>query len=360
MGNRYRNTRISSTAAVIIAALLALAILSCLPAAADPDDLASRSRQAAEITRQIEDLDRELSISTEAYNRIKGELDAITEEVDLTRQQLYEIRQNLKERKELLSGRAVVMYKNGRTTMLEVLLQTSDFNDFLSRADYAARVAESDARLIQRIQEARDTVAEMESRLVDAQRQQQGLLQQASAKRMEIETRLSERHTLLASVNEDIQRLLEEQQRRRAAESAVLEARAQQVLVAAPDATIAKTAMNYLGIPYHWAGEGPGRCPTGEHRICFDCSGLVQYVYRLHGISIPRNSATQYNRSARIPLAQAVPGDLVFFGMPPHHVGLYLGDDMYIHAPRTGDVVKVNQLSSRRDFSGVGRYGKSE
>jgi cell wall-associated NlpC family hydrolase len=137
-----------------------------------------------------------------------------------------------------------------------------------------------------------------------------------------------------------------------------LNKQAQDLLLDAPDTGLARTALKYLGIPYHWAGAGPGQCPTGEHRICFDCSGLTQYVYKLFGISIPHNAAMQFNRCLKVTLKQARPGDLVFFGRPPHHVGMYLGNDLFVHAPMTGDVVKVSKLSSRKDLSGIGRFSK--
>lgn len=322
-------------------------------------DLASKSQQAAQVSSEINALDQQLDVAAEAYNRVKDELDTITEKVDVTRQRLYEIKISLRQRRELLNNRAAALYKNGRTSMLEVLLETKDFADFLDKADYVARVTQNDSKLIKRIRITRDSVAEIEHEFAEQQRQQQGLLEQAQARKSEVETRLNERQALLNSLNQDIQRLLEEETRARAAETAELERQARDVLVAAPEAGLAKTALKYLGVVYHWAGEGPGRCPTGEHRICFDCSGLTQYVYKLHGISLPHNAAMQFNRGVKIPLSQARPGDLVFFGMPPHHVGMYLGNDMFVHAPRTGDVVKVSKLSARGDLSGVCRYGTS-
>lgn len=349
-------TRIALSLVVILSFTLALAPAVTL---AQPDtDIATKSQQAAEISRQIDSLDKELAVSTEAYDRVKAELDAITMKVDETRQRLFEIKQSLKERRELLNQRAASMYKNGKTSVLEVMLRTKDFADFLERADYVERIAESDSRLIRHIKSTRDSVAEIERQFAEQQRQQEGLVQQAVAKKNNIETNLAERQRLLTSINQDIQRMLEEETRRRAAEASELEKQAREVLVNAPEGGIAKTAMKYLGIPYHWAGEGPGKCPSGEHRICFDCSGLTMYVYKLYGIDLPHNAAMQFNRGIKIPLSQARPGDLVFFGSPPHHCGMYLGNDMFLHAPQTGDVVKVTRLSSRSDLEGVCRFTK--
>jgi cell wall-associated NlpC family hydrolase len=93
-----------------------------------------------------------------------------------------------------------------------------------------------------------------------------------------------------------------------------------------------------------------GSTPSG-----FDCSGLVQYVYERLGIDLPRTSREQYHAGAFIPanrLDLLQPGDLVFFGYDGdpervHHVGMYVGDGNFIHAPGTGDHVVVASLTGR-------------
>lgn len=106
------------------------------------------------------------------------------------------------------------------------------------------------------------------------------------------------------------------------------------------------TAAKYLGVPYLWGGT----TPSG-----FDCSGFVQYVLRENGISITRTTYTQWdNDGVYVSRSELQPGDLVYFGSSsaPHHVGMYVGNGTYIHAPRTGDVVKYSSLDSRSDFCG--------
>ncbi|MCG2796228.1 MAG: NlpC/P60 family protein [Actinomycetia bacterium] len=348
--------RFTVVVAVIAAIVLLLVPASGVIAVPPGDDIATKSQQAAEVSREIDALDKDLAIAAEAFDRVKVELDEITDKVDETRQRLSEIKESLRDRRDILNKRAAGMYKNGRTSMLEVLLRTKDFVDFLEKADYVSRVAQSDAKLITRIKSNRDSVSQLERQLAEQQRQKEGLVQQESAKKQLVQAKLAERQVMLSSLNQDIQRLLAEQVTQQRAADAVLNEQAKDVLVNAPEGGLAKTAMKYLGVVYHWAGAGPGKCPTGEHRICFDCSGLTQYVYKLHGISIPHNAALQFNRGVKLTLQQARSGDLVFFGTPPHHVGMYLGNDMFLHAPRTGDVVKVTRLSSRSDMSGFCRF----
>lgn len=102
--------------------------------------------------------------------------------------------------------------------------------------------------------------------------------------------------------------------------------------------SIVNTAMNYLGVPYVWGGTSPKG---------FDCSGLVQYVCRKNGISVNRVAADQIKNGTRVSKSELQPGDLVFFGKGRiSHVGIYVGNGNMIHAPQTGDVVKVASINS--------------
>ncbi|RHQ95909.1 hypothetical protein DWX74_09535 [Peptoclostridium sp. AF21-18] len=104
---------------------------------------------------------------------------------------------------------------------------------------------------------------------------------------------------------------------------------------------VISVAKAQMGKPYRWGATGPSS---------FDCSGLMQYAFKNGaGVSLPRVSRDQANVGKKVSKAELQPGDLVFFakGGRIHHVGMYLGNDQYIHAPQTGDVVKISKLSSR-------------
>jgi hypothetical protein len=112
-------------------------------------------------------------------------------------------------------------------------------------------------------------------------------------------------------------------------------------------------AMSQLGTAYQWGGASIG---SG-----FDCSGLTSYVYQKADISLPRTARDQYAFTARIGKSQLRPGDLLFFKIRSRkidHVGIYVGNNRFIHAPRTGEHVKYAQLNDaywRRHFAGAGR-----
>ena len=96
-----------------------------------------------------------------------------------------------------------------------------------------------------------------------------------------------------------------------------------------------------LGTPYLWGGTGPR----------YDCSGLMMKAYASVGISIPRTSKQQSTFGKSVSKSNLQIGDLVFFGSPVHHVGMYCGNNQYIHSPKTGDVVKISSLSGRKDYT---------
>jgi cell wall-associated NlpC family hydrolase len=115
---------------------------------------------------------------------------------------------------------------------------------------------------------------------------------------------------------------------------------------------VAGFAKHMLGVRYVYGGSSP--------RSGFDCSGLVRYVYAHFGITLPHSSYAQFDRGRRVSRGSLRPGDLVFFdGLG--HVGMYIGNGRFIHAPHTGTRVRIETLagwySSR--FAGARRLRRS-
>ena len=125
---------------------------------------------------------------------------------------------------------------------------------------------------------------------------------------------------------------------------------------------IVAAAKQFLGMPYSWGGGGAGGPSYGIGRGAntkgFDCSGLVQYALGKAGVKIARVTNDQVRQGRAVPARAARPGDLIFFGTweNPHHVGIYLGGGKFIHAPSTGDVVKISALADRNDVLTIRRY----
>jgi cell wall-associated NlpC family hydrolase len=102
------------------------------------------------------------------------------------------------------------------------------------------------------------------------------------------------------------------------------------------------TALAQQGKPYVWGGAGPNS---------FDCSGLSQYAYGAAGISLPHSSKMQSTMGIPVPRADLQPGDLVFFYSPVSHLGIYIGNGQMVHAPSSGDVVRVINVDSMPGYN---------
>ncbi|MEH0938423.1 C40 family peptidase [Micromonospora psammae] len=97
-----------------------------------------------------------------------------------------------------------------------------------------------------------------------------------------------------------------------------------------------QTACAQVGKPYVWGADGPSS---------FDCSGLTQYAYKAAGIYLTHHTGAQWNEGRAVSRSEARPGDLVFFFSDLHHVGLYLGGNLMVHAPRTGKPVQTQNIN---------------
>jgi peptidoglycan DL-endopeptidase CwlO len=156
---------------------------------------------------------------------------------------------------------------------------------------------------------------------------------------------------MMAAAQNDLRALLDKEAGRRSNDQSalltdVLSGASKAGIVVEPGSPV-ETALAYHGVPYVWAGA----TPSG-----FDCSGLILYVYKQHGVTLPHYSGSQFLLGEKVAAADLQPGDVVFFGSPIHHVGMYIGGGYFLHAPRTGDFVKTSKLADRSDFAGARRY----
>jgi cell wall-associated NlpC family hydrolase len=123
------------------------------------------------------------------------------------------------------------------------------------------------------------------------------------------------------------------------------------VPAAGPGADIAAAAEKLVGLPYRFGGSGPSE---------FDCSGLVFYVHRTFGRDVPRTAGAQFSEAQPVARADLLPGDLVFFrdGQRVTHVGVYVGANRFVHAPKTGRPVEYAHLTDEYfsvNYAGAGR-----
>jgi cell wall-associated NlpC family hydrolase len=315
---------------------------------------------------QVQQLDSSLERAVEAYNFATVKLNRVRADLKANHAQLQVAKKSLKRAQDTLSARLVSLYTSGgQSDSLEVLLGASSLDDLVNRFNTANRISAQDSHVLTQVVHLENEVKAREVRLKHANAQAAALVRQRASDKASIEGQLSARRTLLSSIRGQIAHLQaqeaarEAQLRRQLAER--LAAQQQQAPARALASTVAPVvssdggsapapvgpapppthssvvsiAMHYLGTPYVWGGASPSG---------FDCSGLVMYVFAQVGVSLPHSSYAQYGMGSPVSRDQLQPGDLVFFdGLG--HVGIYVGGGSFIHAPHTGDVVRISSLS---------------
>lgn len=274
---------------------------------------------------------------------------------------------NLKRSQLALQQRLVSLYTSEQSSTLEVVLGAKSLDDVLTRVDSAKSVSTLDTHVLRQVHTFRDAVTKRGHALAAARASQQQLVSERSAQRASIVSQLAQRKQLLSSIHGQIAQLEAQDRARSLAMAKQAEARlasvqrqqhqvAQETVVgatavtpdnataASPQGTVVApppthggvvgAAMSRLGSPYVWGAAGPST---------FDCSGLVMWAFAQIGVSVPHSTYALYAMGTAVSKDQLQPGDLVFFdGLG--HMGIYLGGGQFVHAPHSGDVVKVSSL----------------
>ena len=340
-------------------------------ASADPTQIQSKQAQAQDVLAQIGLIDSQLEQAVERYNLANVELGRINTELTSNARHLVLARGSLKNAQIHLSKRLRALYVNGSesTTGLDVLLGAKSLDDLLNRLEAIDRVGTQDAQVVRDVRTFKAEVLARKARLTKARARQSTVVASRAEERRSIQGQLASRQRMLASIKTEIaqmraaearrQEQLAAQARARLSQQRTLAAQNQadapvapfstgdasspevapsEAIAAAPSSQYggaAGVAMQFLGVPYVWGGASPSG---------FDCSGLVMYAFAQVGVSLPHHAASQYGMGVPVSRDALQTGDLVFFnGLS--HVGIYIGGGQFVHAPHTGDVVKISSLS---------------
>jgi peptidoglycan DL-endopeptidase CwlO len=350
----------------------ALAVVAVSPA--EPGQISSKRAEAERVLAQIDAIDMELDQAVDAYNGATVQLETINLDLAANQKRLVTARANLAAAHKRVANRVLALYTSQEPDALAVLLGASSLGDLIERIDSVNRISKDDARIAEEVRRFRNEVRTRQQHLVQAQAQQRTIVAQRAARRSAIEGQLAERQTLLASIKDEISKLQAAEQARQ--ETLAREARAQlrstqtqtsgqqqsppppsDPTPSAPSPSpspppaspppsthggVVGIALRYLGVPYRWGGASPSG---------FDCSGFLVYVFAKVGVYLPHSSYMQFRLGRFVPRSALQPGDAVFFN-GASHVGIYIGSGRFVHAPHTGDVVKISSL-------GEGWYGST-
>jgi cell wall-associated NlpC family hydrolase len=393
---RISRTLIAALALVLLAGAVLAGDLS---AASTKQKLKDKQAQAQAVLDQVNALGARMDAAVEAWHGANYELAQTRKELVRDRVALRKADRQQKLALAHLQARLVALYEsNDDPSTIAILFGSGSVSQAIDRIEAAQQISSADHQLAVQTTAARNRYARVAERTSALERRREADVRQRASQRAKIGSMLAERKRLLASVQGQVAEL----RRQEAHEQAVLAAKARAELAArqaeaqreaeaqakaaaaaakaaqekaavtttaattttvaadppattttaAPPPTTttvsqpppasgghpaaASIAMHYLGIKYTWGGASPS---TG-----FDCSGLTMYVFAQLGVSLPHYAAAQFGMGSPVAKSDLQPGDLVFFdGLD--HVGIYIGGGMMVHAPQTGDVVKITPIS---------------
>ena len=324
---------------MIVRITVALALV-VLPVAAVPGT-ATAKPTIEQVKRQVEALRTDAEKASEEYNATRERLRSLQVRVQAAKVRMAQQRRQVGIARRELGRLAAETYKSGELSGLSLFLG-DDPDAVMAQTGLLATLGERQADVVEelRVQEAR-----LRADTADVQRQSTALATASASLRTSsraVRAKLDEAQAVLsrleAGQRAELARIT------RAAERRALEAVGSRgpapescdaSHLGAGSARVQKVlryACEHLGDPYVWGASGPRG---------FDCSGLTQQAWARAGVSLPHNAAMQANYGRSVSASQLKPGDLVFYHRPISHTGIYIGDGLMIHAPHSGDVVRI-------------------
>lgn len=275
-----------------------------------------------EAENAIEQYDSQIENLIYDLQEIQSQMGRIQSEILSTEKELKNIENTINESKEVFDSRVKAMYINGVDSYLSVLLDSKSFSDFISKVDAVKTIMEFDSKALEELNSKKEEIESKKSILEDKREELQRL-----------QNENQEKLNKLNKLKDDQEKLIK--QLKESSPKPTIPEKFNFTPGSSKGDSIVAFALQYRGVPYVWGGTSPSG---------FDCSGFTKYVFNNFGINLERRSSSQAKQGIPIGYNSLQPGDLVFFGSPIHHVGIYVGNDMFIHAPRTGDVVKVSPM----------------
>lgn len=315
---------------VASAGILGLALTGFTSATAAPKPT------VGQVQKQIEKLQEQAEQASEDYNETRERLRSVGVRLSAAKQKLKRQRAEVAVARAQVGRLAAETYKRGELSALDMVLG-DDPASALASAGYLPSLGERQAGAMKRLREGESKLVATESEIKAQQNRAKAEQARLSKTKAAVQKKLQAANATLngleAGQRNTVRRALSPGMSSGGG-SASCAGRA----VNAPSGK-AKAAIQFacaqIGDPYHWASAGPGS---------WDCSGLTMKAYAAAGVSLPHSSAMQAGYGTRVSSSNMMPGDLVFFHSPISHVGIYLGDGEMVHAPHSGDVVRVASL----------------
>jgi peptidoglycan DL-endopeptidase CwlO len=350
----------------VVAAVVLTAVLATLAGAgtAGADPIKDKRAEAQQAEAQLNDLYAQQDKAVEAYDAAHARLAKVNDQIRSNHALLVTAKHNLVNARSQLAALVVSAYKGDDEGAAMYVLAAQSFTDLVDRVDVLNRTSHDESSILHRVTVAEHQVAHRRAVLRRERVQARKLVREAEAAKRRAAELISSQQAKISSLQSQITQLVgerkarlarEARERAAAAAAAAAEAAAAQQSAPSPSpapieppsagpvppassvgAQAVQIAMGELGVPYVWGGASPAG---------FDCSGLTMWVYAQLGIPLGHYTGSQWASGVPVPYDQLAPGDLVFFEPDIGHVGIYIGNGQFIHAPHTGTVVQISSLS---------------